>query len=245
MLLILIPTFVSPLRGRKFLGEVGFQFRNDTGNATSSNGTHAGGSGAKTITGPPFKITTCDQVIQISAKTLLDYQDFTKKGDAFFTLSVYMVNMFESNNGDTLKNSITLDRIIKLPGIIPGSVSCVDFHDTTDKQFAICLPTKEEAKELIKAVNQFMKCRMGDSLKAAPARTVKSVMKASCLGLDVSFDLKQFGGDANKAKAALQSAMHKAMKNAAKDMHKAVKKDAEEKDPLAEVDSSPTEEATA
>jgi hypothetical protein len=82
----------------------------------------------------------------------------------------------------------------------------------------MCLPNKDNANQMIKAFGQLMKCRMGDNLKDAPASTIKNVLKASCLGLDVNYDIKKFGGDINAAKASLQAAMAKAFKNAAKNL---------------------------
>jgi len=172
------------------------------------------------VTAPPYKIASCEQVVEIQAKTLLDYKDFSKKGPAFFTLSAYMVNQFEKKDGNTLKVSLSLDKIGNMPSIIPGSVSCVGFTDSNNKQIAICLPNKSAANQVLKAFGDFMKCRMGDNLNDTPVSTIRNILKASCLGLDVNFDLKRFGGDVNKAKAALQTAMNSALKNVAQNVKK-------------------------
>lgn len=130
-----------------------------------------------------------------------------------------MVNMFDKKDSNTLRESIPMDKISSLPEIMKGSVSCIEFrsHKT---HFAMCLPSKAEADNVIKAFGQLMKCRMGDSLKDTPAGTVQNIITSSCLGLNVNFDIEKFGGDVNKAKAALQTAMDTALKNVAKNLKK-------------------------
>lgn len=209
--------------------------RGNSTNSSNSNGTAI----PKTVTGPPYKIASCEQVVEINAKTLLNYKDFSQKGPAFFTISAYMVNQFEKKDGNTLKVSISLDKIGNQPAIIPGSVSCVGFSDTNNKQIAICLPDKSTAKLILKAFGDFMKCRMGDNLKDTPAATIQNILKASCLGLDVNFDLKKFGGDVNKAKAALQTAMNTAFKNVAKNLKKSGANT--EQDSLKAIDAKPSD----
>ena len=215
------------LFSQKFLG------RNLMTNSSAGNSTNS--TIPKTVTAAPYKIASCEQVVEINAKTLLDYKDFSKKGPAFFTISAYMVNQFEKKDGNTLTVSLSMDKIGNMPSIIPGSVSCVGFLDSNNKQIAICLPDKSTANQVLKAFGDFMKCRMGDNLKDTPAATIKNILKASCLGLDVNFDLKRYGGDVNKAKAALQTAMNSALKNVAKNLQKSGA--GTEQDPLKAIDS--------
>jgi len=176
--------------------------------ATQSNKTES-----KQVTASPYTVTACDQIVEVSAKTLLDENDFTKKGDSFFTMSVYMINQFEKRDGNTLKQSVSFDKINIAPSIIQGSVSCIRFSDSSYKSFVMCLPDKTSAEGVLKAFNQYKKCRMGDNLKNTPEETVKKLLQASCLGLNVNLDIKKFGGDANKAKAAYSTAMNNALKN--------------------------------
>ena len=193
--------------------------------ATKDAGKNAAGGISKIVSASPYKVISCDQVVEVEASTLLDLNDFTKKGQAFYTMSAYMVNQFEKKDGNFLEKSITLDRIINMPSIIQGSVSCLGFFDTGKKYIAICPKDKKTANELLDAFGQFMKCRMGDSLRNTPASTVDNILKNSCLGLDVSFDIKKYGGDVNLAKAALQTAMNNALKNAAKNLKGNVNKE--------------------
>ncbi len=129
-----------------------------------------------------------------------------------------MVNQFEKKDGNTLRVSISMDKILNYPSIITGSVSCIEFSDIHKKRFSMCLPDKETAKNVLIAFSQFMKCRMGDNLKNTPSLTVQKIIRASCLGLDVKFELEKFEGDINKANAALSTALNSALRNAATNM---------------------------
>jgi hypothetical protein len=126
--------------------------------------------------------------------------------------------MFEKKDPDTLLQSMTLEKMVQMPTIIPGSISCIGFKDSLVVNFALCLPNKENANQFLKAFGQLMKCRMGDNLKDNPGSTVKNILKNSCLGLDVDFDIKKYGGDVNLAKAGLQTAMNTAFENVAKNL---------------------------
>ena len=135
--------------------------------------------------------------------------------------------MFGSKDSSTMKESITLDNFIDAPSILQGSVSCVNFFGLHDKRFAMCLPDKETAKNVIETFNLFLKCRLGDNLKNQPdSKTMNNILKASCLGLDVKFDLKKFNNDINLAKASLNAAVSRALLNTseklASDMKKAI-----------------------
>jgi len=152
---------------------------------------------------------------------LVDVNDFTKKSPAFFTLSVYLLNIFEKQDINTLIQSVSLNKIITLPQIIPGSVSCINFSNGK-KPVTMCLPDKNQANNVIKAFSQIMKCRMGDNLKDTPVTTIQNILKTSCLGLDVGFDIDKFKGDLNLARASLQTAMITALKNAAKNLKSAI-----------------------
>ena len=214
------------------------QFNNLETPAPTGEGTNAAGffSNSTRIVGTPYKITTCDQVVEIDAERITDYKDYSKKEKAFFTMSIYMVNMFGSKDSNTMKESISLDNFINTPSVLQGSVSCVDFFGMHDKRFSICLPDKETAKNVIDTFNLFLKCRLGDNLKNQPdAKTMKNILKASCLGLDVKFDLKKFNNNINLAKASLNAAVSRALLNTSRKLAIDVKKAVQPKQSASEL----------
>jgi predicted lipid-binding transport protein (Tim44 family) len=191
--------------------------------ATGVNATNAAGISVVNghVTEAPYKVNSCDQVIEIEARSLTDMNDFAQKEDAFFTLSMYMVNKFQKKDPSTLNNSVMMDSLVNTPAIIPGSVSCLQFAGTT-RVINMCMKDKTAAEAVITAYSDLMKCRMGDNLKSATASTIQRLLRSSCLGLDVNFDIKHFQGDMNKAKAALQAAINAALRTASISMKKAV-----------------------
>lgn len=138
------------------------------------------------ITASPYHVTACDQVIEIQAKYLTDLTDFSKKADAFFTFSLYMINQFAQRDVNTIMNSISMYKLKTTPSIITGSVSCVSFAASSNN-ITICLPDKDTANQIIEAFNQFMKCRIGDNLKSTPAATVQRILKAGCKFFNLTY----------------------------------------------------------
>jgi len=168
------------------------------------------------IEAAPYRVESCDQVLYVPGKTITDLDDFSQKSDAFFTISFYMVNHFEKKDPQTLKESISLDKITELPSIILGTKSCLKIA-SDEKSFNICLSDKETAQQILNAFDAYFKCRLGNNLAPASEHSddLKDVMKHSCLGIDVKLDLKKFK-DPNEGEAYFQTALHEALANVAK-----------------------------
>jgi hypothetical protein len=133
------------------------------------------------ILSPPYTITSCDQVIELSANTLTDLTDYSKKAEKFFTLSTYLINQFDKKDSSTLTDSIGVEKITSLPQIIEGSVSCVSFYSSA-KKIIMCLNSVEDANNIIKAFQQFSKCRAGGSIGGDSNDLIK-ILEASCMNI--------------------------------------------------------------
>jgi hypothetical protein len=131
------------------------------------------------ILSAPFKVTSCDQVIEVSGKTLTDMNDYSKKEAKFYTLSTYLINQFDKKDSNTLTNSIGVEKINVLPQIIEGSVSCIGFH-TPSQRILMCLDTAEDATNIIKAFQEFSKCRAGGSIGGSRNNLIK-ILETSCM----------------------------------------------------------------
>lgn len=135
------------------------------------------------ITKPPYKLFSCDQVLIIEGQTFKNPKDYQHRKPAVFTLSVYMVNQFDSKDTKTMKNHLLLENITNLPDNIFGAPSCVEFIDAKNlNKINICMNSKAEADDLIEVFMDFMKCRMGDNLKSVSQDDLKRVFEAACLG---------------------------------------------------------------
>lgn len=130
------------------------------------------------ILSAPFKVTSCDQVIEISGNTITDMDDYSKKAPKFFTMSTYLINQFEKKDSNTLTKSIGVERIATVPSIIEGTVSCVGFYGLNER-IVMCLNNEEEAKHAVEAFKTFSKCRNGASIGGNTNDLIK-ILETSC-----------------------------------------------------------------
>ncbi len=80
-------------------------------------------------------------------------------------MNIYMVNVFSAEQPDKLINSITLDRLAKVPSRLGGMPNCTDFQGT-NKRIAVCFENDATVQKILEAYNSFLRCRMGDNLQA-------------------------------------------------------------------------------
>lgn len=138
-----------------------------------------------TVDKPPYEISRCDQVMMLEAQRILNFEDYTTRAPAFFTLSAYILNMFESKDNNKLLESINLGHIKKIPSFLMGSKDCVIFLDDISKRnITLCTDDFEIIDAVDRAYSDFMSCREGDDLKAFDPVTINNVLTASCNGFN-------------------------------------------------------------
>jgi len=167
-------------------------------NSTSANSTNVVGAPKATseivISAVPYDLKSCDQVITLTAETIKDHNDYTSRTPAYFTLSAYLVNMFESADTNMLLESINLGHIKQLPNILQGSKNCIQFKDDFSfRNLTMCLTDSSVTEQIQSVYNTFMTCRQGGDLNEFDPVTINNVLSASCNGfnstLGVSFDM--------------------------------------------------------
>jgi hypothetical protein len=164
----------------------------------ASNAAGYVGNRTLSISKAPWRMKTCDQVIQISAQRLKDMNDYSVREPAFFTLSIYMINMFSGKDNTRLVDSINIENVANVPDIIQGSKTCLDFIDTKNsKRVTMCLEDQDRLDDIKEVFQKIMRCRMGDNLKELPINTIKKIFEASCLGMNVEFSSKMAGSSNN------------------------------------------------
>lgn len=145
------------------------------------------------VTRPPYKIHTCDQVLIVEGETFSNPSDYSKREKAWFTLSVYMLNAFTFDKGgkkdsQNLKNHMLLQQITNLPAEIYGAPGCMEYFDSKNmNRVVMCFSDVGTANQIKEAYNAFMKCRLGDSLKDLSMDKIKEIIKAACMGKDITF----------------------------------------------------------
>ena len=141
---------------------------------TSSNSTDI-------ISSYPFKVNKCTQVLYFEGKTLSNPLDFsTRDKNAFFTLSAFMINMFESKDSRTLLESINLSHITTYPYFLQGSKTCILFEDgNSNRNITLCTKEEKEYQSILEAYKTLLNCR-GQSFSEEQKT---KVITASCNGI--------------------------------------------------------------
>ena len=129
----------------------------------------------------PFKVNKCTQVLYFEGKTLSNPLDFsTRDKNAFFTLSAFMINMFESKDSRTLLESINLSHITTYPYFLQGSKTCILFEDgNSNRNITLCTKEEKEYQSILEAYKTLLNCR-GQSFSEEQKT---KVITASCNGI--------------------------------------------------------------
>lgn len=161
-----------------------------TGKKNASNALGYVGGDLFSITSFPVKLRRCDQVILLPVERLTDWNDYCKKTKGYFSLSVYMANMFETKDSGKLIESISLDKA-SIPMIVPGAPNCIQLDGPNMKRIGVCFKTKDETKEIMTAYKDFMRCRLGDNLKGFSPQVLDRLLKLACMGKKLPESVKK------------------------------------------------------
>lgn len=151
----------------------------------------------------PYDVSRCDQVIMLNAQRIPNIEDYTSRAPAFFTLSAYMLNMFESKDNNKLLESISLSHIKQLPVQLKGSKNCMIFKDSVNhRSITMCIDSPTVFDQIEKTYSDLMTCRVGGDLKKFDPATINSILTASCNGYSktegVEFDLPKIRSQINE-----------------------------------------------
>lgn len=117
------------------------------------------------VTKSPFAVESCDQVILVEGETFIDPKNYISRKKQFFTLSAYMLNSLDKKDPSTINNSILLENLTKVPDLIMGAPSCLNFESSTHKNLIIvCLSNKSAAKDFKQSLMKLIKCRTGTAI---------------------------------------------------------------------------------
>lgn len=143
------------------------------------------------LTRAPYKIESCDQVIIVEGETFQDPRDYSVKVKAFFTLSIYMVNMLGASDPNTLKRHMLFNEIDVLPDEVLGAPNCLDFMDSkTLNRIVMCFKTKTQFHQIKSSYRRLMECRAGNNLSAITEDKLSVMLRAACFGKDLVIDQK-------------------------------------------------------
>jgi hypothetical protein len=148
------------------------------------------------VTRPPYKILSCDQVVIVEGETFADPTDYTKRVKAWFTLSVYMINMFNfDKNGkkdsQQLRNHLLIHQITSVPQPVLGAPGCLEFFDSKNLNRIVSCFDKNTSENIKSVYDDLMKCRLGNDLKKFDINHLTEMIRVSCMGNDLKSNDKQ------------------------------------------------------
>lgn len=111
------------------------------------------------ISKAPYKATKCDQILMFAGKRIFPENDYSKKPEAFFTISAFMLNTFEKKDSSKLVKSVKLKNIKTAPFILKGSKNCLLFSDSVAKNSAtVCIEDNKQREDIINSYNFLKDC---------------------------------------------------------------------------------------
>lgn len=110
----------------------------------------------------PYKLDRCDQIVALEAEYVPDLQDFTQRKKAYFTITAYHLNRFESKDIAKLDQSLLFSNSRVKPTEPQGAESCLlmDGGDY-EKALLLCLKDKEEFDNIRSLLDILQDCRAG------------------------------------------------------------------------------------
>jgi hypothetical protein len=116
--------------------------------------------GQSLLTEFPFLIQSCDQIVAFKGQLIPDDEDYTKRQEAFFTITAYYVNAFNDASADTLLQSLTLSEMTTLPKDLRGARGCISLNGAkSGHPLLICLSNTKESDNILAVLKHFSDCR--------------------------------------------------------------------------------------
>jgi len=109
----------------------------------------------------PYVINRCDQIVAFKADLIPDLSDYTNRTSAYFTMTAYHLNVFDSNDSSTLKQSIILSFGKAAPTEPIGAQYCILNDGGDDKPLLFCASNQADSDSFKAALSTFSDCRAG------------------------------------------------------------------------------------
>lgn len=126
----------------------------------------------------PWKISQCNQIVMFDAQYINNLQDFRKKTNAFFTISIYEVSVFKERDAKSLIHYVPWHQTTFLTKKLRGGLGCLIVDGgSASADVTICLKKPQEAESILNTIEDFRRCRNGDNLVPIPEATMKEMVK--------------------------------------------------------------------
>jgi hypothetical protein len=127
----------------------------------------------------PMKVKSCDQIAIFSAKYITDFADYRKRSTGWFAINAHSVSLYQDKDSNKLIHHVLWANVKRNPSHLNGGKGCITIDGGSDTaDISACFDSKATAKNLLKVIASFYKCRMGDNLQPVPLKLIKQLMQA-------------------------------------------------------------------
>jgi hypothetical protein len=117
----------------------------------------------------PYKLDRCDQIVALEAEFVPDLEDFTVRKKAYFTITAFHLNRFETKDIAKLDQSLIFTNSRVKPSEPQGAENCLLIDGGNyEKTLLICLKNREEFDNLRALLDTLEDCRAGKLIGKAP-----------------------------------------------------------------------------
>ena len=114
----------------------------------------------------PMKITRCDQIAFFPAKYITDFGDYKLRKKGYFAINAHSASIYGDKDSKKLITHVLWARVKAKPSHLTGAKGCITIDSGSNAaNISACFSSKSTAKNLLKVIATFYKCRMGDNLK--------------------------------------------------------------------------------
>jgi hypothetical protein len=130
------------------------------------------------LTSFPMKVKSCDQTAFFEAQYITDFRDFRLRKKGYFQINAHSASIFADKDSKQLIHHVLWGDVKRVPRHLKGGLGCIQIDSGAKiADISICFPSKSTAENLLKVIEDFYKCRMGDNLQPIPKKLFRKLLK--------------------------------------------------------------------
>jgi len=126
----------------------------------------------------PMKVKSCDQVAIFQAKYITNFADYRERADGWYAVSAYSINLYKDKDANQLIHSVMISNLKTKPQHLKGAKGCINIDaGNISADITVCFESKSTAENLLKVLDSFYRCRMGDNLQPLPKSLIRELLQ--------------------------------------------------------------------
>jgi hypothetical protein len=119
----------------------------------------------------PMKVKSCDQTAFFSANYITNFKDYRLKKIGYFQINAHSATLFDDKDSQKLIHQVLWGNVKKKPSYLNGALGCIIIDSGESiANISICFESKSTAENLLRVIEDFFRCRMGDNLQPIPKK---------------------------------------------------------------------------